>query len=346
MCTTKMPFQVTQRTIKDMINDAKVDIPVHQRPYVWLPRQAQAFLDTVMDEMPTLNLILYEEIVDGKLVRWLEDGQQRFMTVKKFFKGEFGDSVKWNNKKFDEFSQDEKTRFLNYPFTVTTMEDVPYQRRVALFQAIQEGVPLTNGQRFHAYAHSPIVVFAKSILSNPECVKVWGAPKDDAKKKNLANAVAIASGLAFQNIDAITTSYDILGKNGFLTKEFNQSDADERLVKLLSVYQRADELCPTTMTKKKPQFDAGKYSGYILYSMCIPDRNWETDKEMFAQFIARVRREKTAMSILAWKKPVTRNWNSGRWSQGVWNLDNMETVERNIGLAPSDDEESDLEDTE
>jgi hypothetical protein len=336
-----MPFRVTQCTIKYMIDDAKVEIPIHQRPYVWLPRQAQAFLETVMDGMPTLNLILYEEIVNGKLVRWLEDGQQRFMTVKKFFKGDFGDTVKWNNKTFEEFSQDEKTRFENYLFTITTMEDVPYNRRVALFQAIQEGTPLTNGQRFHAYAHSPVVAFAKSILSNPECVKVWGTPKDDLKKKNLANAVAIACGLAFQNIDAITTSYDILGKNGFLTKEFNQNDADARLAKLLSVYQRADEVCPTTMTKKNPQFDAGKYTGYIVYSMCLPDRTWDMDKEMFAQFIARVRREKAAMSILAWKKPVTRNWNSGRWEQGLWNLDNIETVERNTGLVSSDDEESD-----
>jgi len=339
-----MPFQVTQRSIKDLINDLKVDLPDYQRTYMWLPRQANAFLVSIMDEMPILSLIFSEEIVDGKLVRWLEDGQQRFMTVKKFFNGEFGDSVKWNNKKFEEFSPDEKTRFLNYPFTVTTMEDVSYERRQAHFQAIQDGTPLTMGQRFNACTRSPIVAFAKSILSNPECVKVWGAPKDDPKKKNLANAVAIASGLAFQNIDAIVSSYDIIGKNGFLTKEFNQDDADARLVKLLSVYQRADEVCPTTMTKKKPQFDAGKYTGYILYSMCLPDRVWDVDKEMFAQFIARVRREKTAMSILAWKKPVTRNWNSGRWSQGVWNLDNIATVERSAGLISSDDDDEDDED--
>ncbi len=324
-----------------MIADVKVDIPVHQRPYIWLPRQAEAFLNTIMDGMPTLNLILYEEIVNGRIVRWVEDGQQRFMTVKKFFNGEFGDTVIWNGKTFENFTPDEKTRFLNYPFTITTMEDVLYERRIALFQAIQDGTPLTNGQRFHASAHSQVVIFANSILRNAECANVWGVPKDDSKKKSLANAVAIASGLAFQNIDAITTSYDILGKNEFLTAVFNQDDANARLEKLLSVYQRADELCPTTMTKKKPQFDAGKYSGYILYSMCLPDRNWQEDKEMFAEFIARVRRDKTAMAILAWKKPVTRNWNSGRWSQGLWNLDNIETVESEAGLLDTDSDEED-----
>jgi hypothetical protein len=337
-----MPFQVTQRSIKDMINDGKVNIPVHQRPYIWKEKQVNGFLVTIMDGMPTLSLIIYEEVVDGKLVRWLEDGQQRFMSVKKFRNGELGPEFKWNDKQFVDFSAEEKTRFENYQFTVTTMENVVYERRVALFQAIQDGEPLTNGQRFHAYSHSPIVKFAKSILDNENCIAVWGTcKKDDLKKKSLANAVAIASGLALKNIDAITTSYDLIGKSGFLDQPFDQEDANLRLEKLLSVYTRADELCPTTLAKKKPQWDAGKYTGYILYSMCLPDRDWEVDKEMFAQFIARVRRDKLAMKILTYKKSATRNWNSSRWKQGLDNLDNQETVEKEVSMSTSDEDEDD-----
>ena len=73
--------------------------------------------------------------------------------------------------------------------------------------------------------------------------------------------------------------------------------------------------------------------------MSIPDRNWDADKEVFAQFIARVRRDKLAMKILTWKKPVTRNWNSGRWKQGVSNLDAPHVVEQQLGMLTSDDEE-------
>jgi hypothetical protein len=334
-----MPFQMTQRTIKDMINDSRIDIPAHQRQYIWTEKQVNGFLITIMDCMPTLSLIMYEEVVNGKNVRWLEDGQQRFMSIKKFYNGELGSNVHWNNKKYAEFSQEEKTRFENYPLTITTMEDVPYERRVALFQAIQDGTPLTNGERFHAYSHSPLVKFAKKIMTEESCVAVWGPVKDDKKKKSLANAVAIASGLAFQNIDAITTSYDILGKNGFLEREFCEDEAMSRLDNLLGVYKRADELCPTTLTKKKPQWDAGKYTGYILYCMCLSARDWHADKEMFAEFIARVRRDKLAMKILCYKKPATRNWNSGRWKQGVDNLENIEHVEHLIGV--SDDDEND-----
>jgi len=336
----QMPFQMTQRTIKDMINDTKIDIPAHQRQYIWTEKQVNGFLVTIMDSMPTLSLIVYEEVVDGRLVRWLEDGQQRFMSIKKFYNGELSSNVHWNNKKYTEFSQEEKTRFESYLLTITTMEDVPYERRVALFQAIQDGTPLTNGERFHAYSHSPLVKFAKKIMTDESCVAVWGICKDDNKKKSLANAVAIASGLAFQNIDAITSSYDILGKNGFLDKEFSEDEAMTRLDKLLSVYRRTDELCPTTLTIKKTQWNVGIYTGYILYCLCLQGRDWEGDKEMFAEFIARVRRDKLAMKILTYKKPATRNWNSGRWKQGVDNLEDIENVERLISLTDDDHEGS------
>jgi hypothetical protein len=272
------------------------------------------------------------------IVRWLEDGQQRFMTVKRFIAGEFDDKVKWNGRTFTDFSADEKVRFETYPLTITTMEDVLYERRVALFQAIQDGTPLTNGQRFHACSHSPVVRLAKSIMKNPLCITVWGECKDDSKKKSLANAVAIASGIAFNNIDAITTSYDIMGRNGLLDAPINEND---RLEKLISVYCRADELCPTTFVKKKAQWDAGKYTAYILYSMCIPGRNWDMDKEMFAQFIARVRRDKTAFQILAYKKPATRNWNGARWKQGLENLDDQDNVIRYISMASDEDSNDD-----
>ena len=333
---------MTQRTIKDIINDSKVYIPSHQRPYIWTEQQANRFLITIMDGMPTLSLILYEEVKDGKLVRSLEDGQQRFMSLRKFYKGEI-EGLKWDNKKFVEFSQDEKSRFENYPLTITTMENVVYERREILFQDIQRGTPLTDGHRFHASTNSPLVKFAYLILRNEACDSVWGGPPiDDPKKKSLENAVAIASGLSFLNIDAITSSYNIIGTNGLLEKPINESEAMERLNKLISVYKRADELCTTTAAKKKPQRNVGKYTGYILYCMCLPERNWEADKEMFAKFIARVRTDKLAMNILTFKKPTTRNWNSARWKQGVENLENPKEVERALilqGLNINEDSE-------
>jgi hypothetical protein len=243
-----MPFQVTQRSARDLINDEKVNIPKHQRPYMWSTKQANGFLETIMDGMPTLNLILYEEVVDNKLIRWLEDGQQRLMTIKRFVDGTL-DKVRWNGKTFSEFSIEEKDSFKNYLFTITTIESVPYERRIALFQAIQDGTPLTNGQRFHACSHSPLVKLAKNIMTDSRLTDVFGySPTCDKKNNSLANAIAIASGLAFNDNDAISTSYDIIGMKGYLDPniDINLEHVDTRIGKLLSVYHRADEICPNT----------------------------------------------------------------------------------------------------
>jgi len=359
-----MPFQVTQRSARDLINDEKVNIPKHQRPYMWSTKQANGFLETIMDGMPTLNLILYEEVVDNKLIRWLEDGQQRLMTIKRFVDGTL-DKVRWNGKTFSEFSIEEKDSFKNYLFTITTIESVPYERRIALFQAIQDGTPLTNGQRFHACSHSPLVKLAKNIMTDSRLTDVFGySPTCDKKNNSLANAIAIASGLAFNDNDAISTSYDIIGMKGYLDPniDINLEHVDTRIGKLLSVYHRADEICPNTTivtTNKKtglqktviklvkPKWNAGIYIGYILYAMNLPERNWENDKEMFAQFIARVRLNNKYMHILTYSTPVARNWNSARWKKGLYNLDNLESIESKIHINDSEsNSESDSDEEE
>jgi hypothetical protein len=181
---------------------------------------------------------------------------------------------------------------------------------------------------------------AKGIMVYPRFDRIFGDRMvKDPKQTNLTHAVAIASGAAFNDGDAITTSYDILGIKGLLTAPIDSIATQLRIDKLASVYERADEIYPITLAKKKSQWAVGKYTGYILYSMCLPDRNWETDKEMFAQFIARVRRDKNAMKILTYKKPATRNWNSGRWKQGLANLDNQQEVENLITVSSGDDSE-------
>lgn len=338
-----MPFQLTQRKVKDVLADRKIDIPVHQRPYIWTKKQAVPFIDTIMDGMPAPALFVYEEIVGGEVKRWLEDGQQRYMTIKKFVNGEFEDSVKWRNKTYAEFSADEKSTFDNYELAINIMEDIPLERRLALFQRLQDGVPLTNGQRFHACSHMPLVGFAREIMNNPECTATWAdRSKDNASKTGLANAMAIASGCALHNDDLIVSSYNILGPD--LGNTIDLDEARARLQKLLSVYSRADEITPTNATKKRSQWSVGTYTGYILYAMNQTGRDWEGDKEMIAQYIARVRRENTAALILKWKKPASRNWTSERWSQGLWNLENQTYVETKLADGMSETASYDSDD--
>ena len=339
-----MPFQVTQRKLKDIVADRRITIPDHQRPYIWTKKQAVPFLETIMEGLPAPALFVYEEIKDGELKRYLEDGQQRYMTIKNFMEGDkkFAD-FKWNGKVYAEFSADEKATFDNYQLTLNVMEDIPMERRLALFQRLQDGVPLTNGQRFHACTHMQLVQFATRIMRMPECTSVWGdRSKDTSSKTVLANAMAIASGCALQNDDLVVSTYNILGPH--LNTTFDEDAAMERLEQVLDVYRRADEICATNMTKKRSQWSVGTYTGYILYIANQPDRDWDADREMLAQYIASVRRDKNNGRILKYKAPASRNWTSERWRQGLWNLEHIEEVKAHLAddvSVSSHDEEED-----
>ena len=328
-----MPSRVFSNTIKEMLEDGAICIPEHQRPYIWDTKKAALFIDTIMDDLPTQSIFMYEEILNGELKRWLEDGQQRWLTVSKFVNGDFGDSVKWNGKKYDEFSLEEKLMFQNYKFTVQMMYKMPMEKRLTLFQRLQDGKPLTNGQRFHACSHKPLVMLAKRImLNNERCTAVWGKKNDTASKTFLANCMAIASGLALNNDNKIVTSYALLGEDVFATTTLDEELIESRLSKLLDVYARVQAECPVNEVEKRKQWNVGMYTGYILYTMRQPDRNWEEDAKMWVDYIVRVRRDASAIKILKHKAPASRNWNRERWQQG---LENVVLAKENPGWSPT-----------
>jgi len=336
-------------SINDLLEDTTINIPEHQRAYVWNYMKQSALIDTIMEGLPTHALFLYQDVIAGKIQRDLEDGQQRWMTVKKFTQGEFV----WRplnqpqqERKFTDFTSAEQSKFLRYSFTIYLMEQIPMEMRLSLFQRLQDGTPLTNGQRFKAASHLPIVKLAKDIMNDPRCHEAWGSHKDTKGNTVLANAMAIASALALGNSNWITTSYGILGPEIYKAKDtpMNKDLVESRLTQLLSVYARADVLHPTTHVNKKKQWKVGTFTGYILYTILQPDRVWEEDMELWANYIVRVRRDEASIGILRFKTPNSRNWTAARWHQGLLNVQDPESIHISADTSVSyDDDEDDDE---
>ena len=336
-----MPHNVYQKMIKDLLADESITIPEHQRTYVWNHAKQSALIDTIMEGLPTHALFLYQHIVDGRLNRDLEDGQQRWMTIKKFVNGEF--EWKPTNRKFSDFTPEEVSKFMSYSLTICLMENMSMELRLSLFQRLQDGAPLSNGQRFKAASHLPVVKLANELMTHSCCHEIWGQHKETKGNTVLANAMAIASALAFGSDQLITTSYAILGPVIYKNKDVpvNKEDAEERLRKLLSVYTLADEIYPITNLAKKKQWKVGTYTGYILYTMLQEGRDWEYDREMWANYIVRVRRDEAAIRILRHNAPASRNWSAERWRQGLENVQNPEATYTSQESSSLDDEEED-----
>jgi hypothetical protein len=346
----KMPFQVSQRRVQDLIADYNAEviaIPEHQRPYVWDAKRGSAFIDTIMKNLPTHAIFLYQKVVNGEIKRFLEDGQQRFLTIVYFVTGNsITQNVKWNTKRFADMSVTEQNTILNYMITVNLMENIDQTDRIMLFQRLQDGKALTSGQRFSALLDRPLVRLANSIINNERCHAIWGNHRETKSKTVLANAIAIAAGLALTNDNHITTSYEIIGPVLFENPTIDNDLATHRLEQLLDVYKLADELVQLTATEKKKQWKVGLYNGYILYTMRQQGRDWEHDKRMWVDYIVRVRREPSAILILQHNAPASRNWTRERWEQGLQNIENQERVLEQIRTHNTDsstvsDEEED-----
>lgn len=335
---------MTQRTISDLLADDTIVIPEHQRAYVWTSSKQSGLIDTIMESLPTHALFLYQSVVDGKIQQDLEDGQQRWMTVKKFVNNEF----MWKpvdqptiQRKYSDLTSAEQAKFQRYQFAICQMTNMTLETRLSLFQRLQDGIPLSNGQRFNAASNLPIVKLAKELMKDPRCHEAWGDHKETKTNTVLANAMAIASGLALGDTDLITTSYGILGPVLYKHKAtpINKELVEERLIKLLSVYTRVDTLHPISATKKKQQWNVGKYTGYILYTILQTDRNWLEDLELWANYIVGVRRDETTIRILRYNAPPSRNWNALRWQQGLQNVESPESITGFSELFADDAEE-------
>jgi hypothetical protein len=312
-------------SIHDLLADASVDIPAHQRPEIWDTRRKAALICTVLNGLPLGMLIFHESVEGGRRARWLEDGQQRYWSIFRYKQDAFAAGEPGMECKYSELTPDQKARFNCYQIPILTYENATPKERLYIFQYLQNGVSLTSGQRFHAMsAMSPMVRYAQQLATNERLVRVFGfgaaGLKDNKSKTQLQNAMAITGGICL-GAGFITTSYDILGPE--LLKEV-PADAGDTLDTLLSVYEAVQEISPWSNRElKKYQWPVGKITGYMLWSI-IECKRLRGDMAALMQawimFFGYVRSDRRILNVLHKGMPSSRNWTSERWRIGFENL--------------------------
>jgi hypothetical protein len=372
--TTNMPisFTVNPRPIKDLLvgtpgsngevkNDAFVNIPIHQRPEIWDVSKKQRLVRTVLDGRPMPTLTIREATENGLRIRWLEDGQQRYWSLKRYTEDVFvAELPDGSNKKYSELSPAEKAAFDHYPVFIMTYEGATEKQKYEMFQDLQESKPLTTGQRFHAMTEmSPIVRYAKESFlygASPlahRCRAIFGlpdAPKDTKTMTLLQNAMAIAGGLCISP-DFITTSYDYMGKHLIEPVPHTASSALERL---LNIYESVEAISPwSKKTRRDYYWPLGKLTGYVLWSITVCQRaggNMDKLSAGWINYLLSVHTNRALLANLTYNKPSSRNWNSERWEVGFSNIFDGEPANptlKVITAAVNDDpSDSDTDDDE
>lgn len=171
-------------TVRDLVNGynedtktghveafgGKLDVrPPYQRSFIYEQEAQRAVINTVMEGFP-LNVMYWAKCDDGSFE--LMDGQQRTISICKFFNGEqyinLRDKVtgKSSETTFENLDDDMKNLFLDYPLTVYICDGTETEK-LNWFRVINiSGIKLTDQEMRNAIYVSPWVTDAKKYFSD------------------------------------------------------------------------------------------------------------------------------------------------------------------------------------
>jgi hypothetical protein len=155
----RRPTQQDLSWFLDLDKQEKLNLdPPYQRKSVWGSKDKHYFLDTVFNNYPCPAIYIQKETDENYVSKYnVVDGKQRLNTVIEFFAdkirlpGSFGDD-RLNNKKWSEIVDDTfKRKFLNYSFTVETLDSIDYTDWNDVFDRLNRNAKtLSNQELRHA----------------------------------------------------------------------------------------------------------------------------------------------------------------------------------------------------
>lgn len=206
-------YQSTVRSFIDEIDhDLIVIDPDWQRGVVWTLEQKQCLIDSILKGMPFGSLMVW--VHDGE--KTMVDGKQRTTTLAGFVKGEF--TV--DRQTFQEMAQREQQTVLNTYVHVLMIEEATEHDIVDIFDRINSGKQLSDGERIASQKEvSNVVSLVYDTLLDPngrlskEWEQVFGKIKEQKRKNEFTNTVPLFMSSLF-GLSAYTTSYPLLKRNG------------------------------------------------------------------------------------------------------------------------------------
>ena len=226
---TLLKFEAN-RDNNNAANAPKLQIPIHQRFYVWPQKNWSNLIDSIMCNFPlplmvfTNEMVATDEIKNGKRVCknfwYIQDGQQRLITLQQFILGKFP----WvksidNNVYFKDLSDAERNHFLNFELSFELIDEPTLEQVACIFERLNCGKPLTDNDKFWNRRETPIIKFIlEELVEDPELkeyfkIYVTGKTKiaSGKSRKYLSDIVGATIAIIRNSFSCITTSFDKIG---------------------------------------------------------------------------------------------------------------------------------------
>ena len=267
---TKAVFEPNR---SDANTPALLRIPEHQRFYVWPESKKSLLVDSIMNNCPLPLMVFTEQPVNGETIWFVQDGQQRLITLQKFIMGEF----LWNKKRYDELTMTDRLHFLGYTVTCEIIKNPTVDQIADIFERLNCGKPLTDNDKFWNRKDSAVVSFTLNELMRHEDLrehfrKYVGPVGSGKSRGQLSDIVGAVIAITTRSIDCISTSFDKIGS--YVCNTISDEDK-ERVIEVFREYFTIITLSLRKHAVPKPRKLYIKLAGmlgiYLYWRMPLPD---------------------------------------------------------------------------
>jgi len=178
------------------LQDESIYIPHFQREYVWTPKQAHRFIETLLLGLPVPSIFLSKELDTGKHI--VIDGQQRLKTILFFYEGIFNErefklksvQEKYEGKTYKTLTDEERRNLDDYLIHATIVkQDEPSDNQSSIyhiFERLNTGGTLLQPQEIRACIYyGKFNELLSKLNDNKDWRTIYGKPNRRMKDQEL-----------------------------------------------------------------------------------------------------------------------------------------------------------------
>lgn len=183
--------------IVDRLEKGNILIPEFQRKYVWNIKDASRFIESLILGLPVPGVFFTQEKDSGKML--VIDGQQRLLSLQKFYKGIFNDKQIFRlkgvqsdleGKAIDELNGSDRLRLDDSVIHATVVkQDLPDDDGSSIYMVFERlntgGMKLTPQEIRACIYHGSFNRMLANLSNNPSWKKIYGTENNRLKSEEL-----------------------------------------------------------------------------------------------------------------------------------------------------------------
>ncbi|HDK27106.1 MAG TPA: DUF262 domain-containing protein [Candidatus Atribacteria bacterium] len=189
------PADITLKGYLDKWNAKQLVIPPFQRNYIWDQVKASKLIESFLLGLPVPGVFLYKEKSTNKLL--IIDGQQRILTIIKFFKNEFGERIfrlknvqdKWEGKTYEDLDEPDKFQLHDTVLRATIIQQLHPEDDTSIYHIFERlntgGVNLNPMEVRKCVYYGEYIKLLEELNTIDEWRKIIGKPKVDKRLRDI-----------------------------------------------------------------------------------------------------------------------------------------------------------------